>query len=62
MEPGDVIVAIGGKAVHDASELLTQVAALKPGSVAGFSIDRKGKTLEMQITPGQRPRPPKQPG
>lgn len=62
MEPGDVIVAIGGKAVHDASELLTQVAALKPGSVTGFSIDRKGKALEMQITPGQRPRPPKEPG
>lgn len=62
LEPGDVIVAIGGNAVHDSNELLTLVAALKPGSVAGFSIDRKGRTLEMNITPGQRPRPPKQPG
>ena len=59
MEPGDVIVAIGGKAVHDSNELLTLVAALKPGSVAGFAIDRKGRTLEMNITPGQRPRPQK---
>ena len=62
LEPGDVIVAIGGNAVHDSNELLTLVAALKPGSVAGFSIDRKGRTLKMNITPGQRPRPPKQPG
>jgi Do/DeqQ family serine protease len=59
MEPGDVIMAIGGKAVHDSNELLTLVAALKPGSVAGFAIDRKGRTLEMNITPGQRPRPQK---
>ncbi|NBX05493.1 MAG: PDZ domain-containing protein [Betaproteobacteria bacterium] len=59
MEPGDVIVAIGGKAVHDSNDLLTLVAALKPGSVAGFAIDRKGRTLEMNITPGQRPRPQK---
>jgi len=62
LEPGDVIVAISGKAVHDSSELLTLVAALKPGSVAVFSIDRKGRTLEMNITPGQRPRPQKEPG
>jgi len=61
MEPGDVIVAIGGKAIHDASELLTQVAALKPGAVTGFSVDRKGKSLNLQITPGQRPRPQKEP-
>jgi Do/DeqQ family serine protease len=62
MEPGDVIVAIGGKAIHDASELLTQVAALKPGAVTGFSVDRKGKSLNLQITPGQRPRPQREPG
>ena len=57
MEPGDVILAIGGKPVHDASELLVQVAALTPGTTAGFSVDRKGRTLELRITPGQRPRP-----
>jgi Do/DeqQ family serine protease len=62
MEPGDVIMAIGGKVVHDSSELLTQVAALKPGAVTGFYVDRKGRTLDLQITPGQRPRPPKEPG
>ena len=62
MEPGDVIVAIGGKAIHDSSELLTQVAALKPGAVTGFSVDRKGKSLNLQVTPGQRPRPQKEPG
>jgi S1-C subfamily serine protease len=62
MEPGDVIVAIGGKAIHDSSELLTQVAALKPGAVTAFSVDRKGKSLDLKVTPGQRPRPRKEPG
>ena len=62
IEPGDVIVAIGGKAIHDSSELLTQVAALKPGAVTAFSVDRKGKSLDLKVTPGQRPRPRKEPG
>ncbi len=62
MEPGDVIVAIGDKTIRDSSELLTQVAALKPGALARFSVDRKGRSIELQITPGQRPRPPKEPG
>ena len=62
MEPGDVIVAIAGKTIHDSSELLTQVAALKPGATTGFSVDRKGKSLDLKVTPGQRPRPLKEPG
>ena len=41
---------------------LDQVAALKPGAVTGFSVDRKGKSLNLQVTPGQRPRPQKEPG
>ena len=62
MEPGDVIVAIGGKPVHDSSDLLVQVAALTPGTVIDFSVDRKGRRLALRITPGQRPRPPKEAG
>ena len=57
--PGDVIVAIAGKPVEDVSELLAQVAALKPGVAAQFSLQRKKQDLQLAITPGLRPRPQK---
>ena len=55
--PGDVIMAIAGAPVDDVSQLLTQVAALKPGLAAPFSVQRKRETLQLSITPGVRPRP-----
>ena len=55
--PGDVIVAIDGAPVEDVTQLLSQVAALKPGVAAPFSVQRKKQTLELSITPGLRPRP-----
>jgi len=36
--PGDVITNVAGKPVHDVSELLSQVAALKPGAASKFSL------------------------
>jgi S1-C subfamily serine protease len=57
--PGDVIVAIAGTSVDDVSQLLAQVAALKPGVAAQFSLQRKKQNLQLAITPGLRPRPQK---
>jgi Do/DeqQ family serine protease len=55
--PGDVIVKIGTRPVADVTQLLAQVAALKPGTTALFSIERKNKALEISVVPGTRPRP-----
>ncbi len=55
MRPGDVIVQVGDKPVRNVSELLTAVAALKPGEPARFEVRRGDSPLELQITPGQRP-------
>lgn len=57
MRPGDVIVRVDGKAVGNVSELLTAVAALKPGTAAPFHIQRADTMVELKITPGVRPRP-----
>ena len=57
--PGDVIVAIGGVPVEDVTQLLTRVAALKPGVATAFALERKSQSLEMRVTPGTRPKPPK---
>jgi len=57
--PGDVIVAIAGTPVEDVTQLLAQVAALKPGTATQFSVQRKRQVLQLAITPGLRPRPPR---
>lgn len=57
MRPGDVIVRVDGKNVGNVSELLTAVAALKPGTAAPFNVQRGDKMVELNISPGVRPRP-----
>jgi serine protease DegQ len=57
IRPGDVIVKIGNQPVADVSQLLAQVAALKPGSPARFSVERKNQPMEVEVVPGVRPRP-----
>ena len=59
MAPGDVIVAIGGVPVEDVAQLLSKVAALKPGVATAFALERKSQALTMSVTPGTRPKPPR---
>jgi Do/DeqQ family serine protease len=60
VRPGDVIVSVGGKPVASVSELLTAVAALKPGETAPLRVQRRDDALQVNVVPGQRPRPPVQ--
>lgn len=57
IRPGDVITRVADQPVHNVSELLTKVAALKPGAQASFVVRRQERTLEVSITPGVRPKP-----
>jgi Do/DeqQ family serine protease len=57
MLPGDVVVEVGGKETSGVSELLSQVAALKPGTTANVRLQRRDKTVELKVTPGVRPKP-----
>jgi S1-C subfamily serine protease len=57
IKPGDVIVTIAGQPVADVARLLSLVSSLKPGTAAAFVMDRKGQKLELQVTPGVRPKP-----
>ena len=59
MRPGDVVVSVGGKQVSNVSELLTNVAALKPGTASKFNLLRRDEKLELDVTPGVRPKPRK---
>ncbi|MDB5894656.1 MAG: Periplasmic serine endoprotease DegP-like, partial [Rhodoferax sp.] len=57
VRPGDVIASVAGRPVTNVSELLTSVAALKPGTASKFSVLRQDKQIELDVTPGLRPRP-----
>jgi S1-C subfamily serine protease len=56
---GDVVVAIGNTAVHDADDLVRVVSeSLLPGQVVRFTLLRNGKRLVVPIRLGERPRRP----
>jgi S1-C subfamily serine protease len=57
IRPGDVIVKIANQPVTDVAHLLSMVAALKPGTATRFAIERKNQPMELDVTPGVRPRP-----
>jgi serine protease DegQ len=57
MQPGDVVTTVEGKAVHSVSELLSSVAALKPGTPATLNVQRADQSVALQVRPGVRPRP-----
>ena len=57
IRPGDVITVVDGHPVGSVSQLLTAVAALKPGASAAMTVLRGDGPLEISITPGKRQRP-----
>ena len=57
MKPGDVVTGVAGHEVRNVSELLTQVASLKPGSATTFDVQRADSNTTLQVTPGVRPKP-----
>ena len=60
IRPGDVIMAVDGRPVRNVSQLLTAVAALKPGTPAPLRVLRGEGPVDIAVTPGkrQRPKPP----
>jgi S1-C subfamily serine protease len=54
LRPGDVVTAVGGKAVANVSELLSAVAALPPGQASTLAVNRKEGQLTLNVVPGQR--------
>ena len=57
IRPGDVITGVAGKPVTNVSELLSSVAALKPGTASKFNVLRRDEKIDMNVTPGLRPKP-----
>lgn len=58
VRPGDVITGVGEKSIGNTQELLSAVAGLKPGTATRFALQRGSDKLELDVTPGLRPRSP----
>ena len=55
IEPGDVVVALNGKAVETAGELTRNIALVPPGNQATLTVLRKGQKKELTVTVATRP-------
>jgi Do/DeqQ family serine protease len=58
LRPGDVITGVADKNVGNTQELLSAVAGLKPGTATRFVLQRGSDKLELDVTPGLRPKSP----
>jgi len=54
-EQGDIVTAINGQAVEDATDLTRKVASVPTGQTATFSVARQGKPMQIKATIGTRP-------
>lgn len=56
MKPGDILVAVEGKAVADTTEMLNLIAQLTPGNKAKVTVLRKSQQSVVDVTVGKRPK------
>jgi serine protease DegQ len=55
VKPGDVLIAVNGRATRDPAAMLDAVAALAPGSQAALKLRRNQSELDVAVTVGKRP-------
>ena len=55
VQQGDVITRVDGTSITDAQDLLTALAAKKPGDTIALTIDRNGSTVTVKVTLGELP-------
>ncbi len=56
----DVFVEVGGKPTHSVPQLLSRIAELAPGSNARVRLVRDGKSVDVDVMVGKRPKPTEQ--
>lgn len=55
IKPGDILLAVDGKAVADSTEMLNLVAALQPGKTVALTILRNNSERLVKVRIGKRP-------
>jgi len=57
VRPGDVLVAVNGKAVANSSAVLNTIAVLRPGDEATLTLIRDQAEISVKVVAGTRPKP-----
>ncbi len=55
LQPGDVVVAVNGKAVESSGQLTRTIASVTPGGKASLTVLRGSDWKNIEVTVGQRP-------
>jgi serine protease DegQ len=55
IKPGDILIAVEGKAVSDTTEMLDLIAQLTPGNSAKMTVVRKSQQSIVNVMIGKRP-------
>jgi serine protease DegQ len=55
VKPGDICIAIDGKAFSNSREMMNQIAQLKPNSKAKLTLVRQSNEMQLDIVVGKRP-------
>ncbi len=56
LQPGDLLLAIGGTTLNSAQDALARIAGAKPGSVLPIKVLRGRRTFEVKTHVSERPR------
>jgi len=56
LQPGDLMLAIGGTTLHSAQDALARIANEKPGAVLAIKVLRGRRTLDVKAHVSERPR------
>ncbi|WP_338860563.1 Do family serine endopeptidase [Mycetohabitans rhizoxinica] len=60
IKPGDILVKVNDEDITDTTRLLNVIALIQPGTVAKVHLWRKSHEMDIDVTIGKRPPPPKQ--
>jgi serine protease Do len=55
LRPGDRLLAVNGRPVHDTGALIRAIAAVPPGQIARLTLRRGATTLTIPVAVGRRP-------
>ena len=57
VRPGDILIAVAGKAIGNAQGMLELIAGQTPGAQVPIKLRRDGKELDLSVTVAKRPKP-----
>lgn len=55
LEPGDVLIKVDGRTIRDARAVMTDIAAISPGTQLPLSLVRNGERMDVTLEVGERP-------